>query len=505
VSRHVTSDAYPNLPGQVLNTAPNGSCKASSWSLGKVRLLSYQQTLTGPGGPGPTGVPGLPGGPGGSEGPRLPGSDLHILPEFQNPPMANKPMLRWWWPHGAVDIAEIKAEVNQMYEAGFGGAEIEDVHHSIKVQIDPSGHGWGTTPWLDAVYAASQQAKSVGFQIDMAMGPSYPVSVPNLSPDDLAAGKEMATGRVVVQGGKTYSGPVPEPYKAAEHGVKNKTLIALQAWRVNNGSSPTAVPTILDMDTRVDLKYNVKNDNISFSPSDNGTWIIISFHMRGTGQLAERGPHTATDGAVVDHLSLEGIKASTNYWDRNILTPQLKSAFQSIGGSFFEDSIELEYSTLWTPGFRCEFKRRRGYDLFRFLPAVCQENQKNAFAFTDAEVNRGVINDFWSSMGEMYVDYHAAHMTKWSNSQGMKFRAQVYGLPTDASMASAAIDIPEGESLGFKNLGDYRTLAGAANMKGLRLMSNEACAFAASAYSITLDLCECFSYNFIRMRLTTCK
>lgn len=70
----------------------------------------------------------------------------------------------------------------------------------------------------------------------------------------------------------------------------------------------------------------------------------------------------------------------------------------------------------------------------------------------------------------------------------MKLRSQPYGLPTDAMGAMAALDIPEGESLQFKNLGDYRSVAGAANMAGLPLLSNEACAFANGAYSTTWQL-----------------
>lgn len=404
--------------------------------------------------------------------------------------MSAKPKLRWWWPHGDVEIEEIKTEIDQMHAAGFGGAEINDVHHSVKVPIDPAGHGWATEPWIEAVQAASDHANSVDFQIDLAMGPSYPASVPTLTPDDPAAEKEVVAGRVVVGNGTTYSGPVPPPDKEPESGVNNKTLLGVQAWRMNAASTPTAVPVVLDLGTRVDLMSKVDNGDVTFTPPDNGTWLIISYHMRGSGQVAEAGPHNVHDGAVIDHFSTVGIKASTDYWDKNILSPKLKSVLNNIGGSFFEDSIELEYETLWTPRLRCEFKKRKGYDLFRYLPAVVQANQKNAFKFTDGEINRGVINDFWDTLGEMYVENHAGHMTSWSKSLGMKFRAQVYGLPTEAMAASAAIDIPEGESLGFKNMGDYRSLAGAANMKGLKLISNEACAFAASAYSITWELSE---------------
>ncbi|KAH8882940.1 secreted protein [Thozetella sp. PMI_491] len=421
----------------------------------------------------------------------FPSSGLGLLADFANPPISARPKLRWWWPHGVVDVDEIKAEIDEMLEGGFGGAEINDVHPSIHVSMDPAGHGWATGPWLDAIRAASDHAKSRGFQIDVALGPSYPASVPTLSPDDPGAEKEVVTGRAYVVSGATYSGPVPAPYTAAGPGVNNETLIALQAWRVHNGSLTTAVPVVLDLGTKVDLLKQVSGGNITFTPpvdGSNSTWVVISYRMRGTGQLAEAGPHNTHDGAVIDHLSLAGIQASTDYWDQNILSPELKSLFHEIGGSFFEDSIELEYSTLWTPRLRCEFKRRMGYDLYTVLPAIVQEKQKNAFSFSDAEVTRGVINDFWDTMGQLYVDYHAKHMREWSAAQGMKFRAQTYGLPTEAMASSAAVDIPEGESLGFKNMGDYRSLAGAANMKGLSLISNEACAFAASAYTVTLKL-----------------
>ena len=49
--------------------------------------------------------------------------------------------------------------------------------------------------------------------------------------------------------------------------------------------------------------------------------------------------------------------------------------------------------------------------------------------------------------------------------------------------ASALLDIPEGESLGFKNLDDYRRQAGARDLAGNKVLSNEAGATANGAYS----------------------
>ena len=53
--------------------------------------------------------------------------------------------------------------------------------------------------------------------------------------------------------------------------------------------------------------------------------------------------------------------------------------------------------------------------------------------------------------------------------------------------ASALLDIPEGESLGFKNLDDYKRQAGARDLAGNTILSNEAGATAGGAYSTTWE------------------
>jgi hypothetical protein len=384
-----------------------------------------------------------------------------------------------------VDPSEISNEIDQMYAAGFGGSEINDVHPSITIPVDPAGHGWGEDPWIDAVSAAYEHAHSLDFQVDIALGPSYPASVPSLRPDDEGAATEVVSGRIAVADGTTYSGAIPTPYVAATAGVNNETLLALQAWRVNASSHVTAVPVVLDSTTLIDLTAKVKNGNITWTPPDNGTWLLLSFYMRGTGQPPEAGPHNDPDGTVIDHFSTAGSEASVNYWKEHIMSPSLESLLKRVKGSIFEDSLELKYNTLWTPLLPGEFRTRNGYDIFSIIPGLALENQKQAFSFSDTELTRGALNDYWDTMGALYIENHVTVIKSWAESMNMKLRAQPYGLPTDCMSAMAALSIPEGETLEFKNLGDFRSVAGAANMAGLPLLSTEACAFAGGAYSTT--------------------
>jgi hypothetical protein len=69
-----------------------------------------------------------------------------------------------------VDPGEISNEINQIFGAGFGGAEIEDVHPSITVPVDPDGHGWATHPWITAVNTASQQQNHFGSKLILGWG-----------------------------------------------------------------------------------------------------------------------------------------------------------------------------------------------------------------------------------------------------------------------------------------------------------------------------------------------
>lgn len=146
---------------------------------------------------------------------------------------------------------------------------------------------WATKPWIEAVIAANEYGRQTGFQLDIAPGPSWPASSPDVQPDDEASAKEVVTGRIVVGNGTEYSGDIPPPYSEPEPGVFNQTLLALQAWRVNNASS-AAIPTVvLDAETLIDLTKSVIKGQIRWTPPDNATWILLSYYMRGTAQRPE--------------------------------------------------------------------------------------------------------------------------------------------------------------------------------------------------------------------------
>ncbi|MEV0738643.1 glycosyl hydrolase [Streptomyces sp. NPDC050549] len=407
---------------------------------------------------------------------------------FAQPATSVRPRFRWWWPDGLVDPAEIAREIDRMADAGFGGAEIAAVHHSITDAsvLDTAHHGWGSAAWRDGVKAALRQAARRGLTIDLTLGPSWPVAVPGVTPDDDAAVKELAYGKAALTGGAPYDGPVPASVHPAASGVTVQKLFAVQAARVNTAYS-SGKATGLDADSVTDLTDRVSGGNLSWTPPDSGTWVILSYWQRGSGQQPEAGPHSSPAAYVVDHFSAAGTAAVTRYWDSTILDSTLRALLGSAGGTFFEDSVELETKGLqWTPDLPAAFREHTGRDLLPYLPAVVLDNGNQVFAF-EALLTQEIRHDFWETVSGLFNEHHLGALKSWAHGHGMKLRSQPYGLQTDAIASAAVLDVPEGESLGFKNLDDYRCLAGGRDMAGSRVLSCEAGAYAGGAYNTTWD------------------
>ncbi|WP_394436012.1 glycosyl hydrolase [Streptomyces sp. SGAir0957] len=405
---------------------------------------------------------------------------------LSRPASAVRPKFRWWWPDALVDTGEIAREIRQIAAAGFGGVEIAAVTHSMDTQLDTVRHGWGTEAWRSAVEAALREAKKQDVVVDLTIGPAWPAAVPSITPDSRAAAKELAHGFAVVEPGGAHDGPVPAAVGEAGAGVTDQRLLLVQAIRVTAGSSPTAVPVRLDQATVTDVTAHVTGGRIAWAaPDDGATWLLVAYWERGSGQRPEGRDHTTPLAYVVDHFSDAGTRAVTDFWERHILTPSIRKLLKDAGGTLFEDSIEIETdATLWTPALPAEFERRMGYSLLPYLATFVEKKEKYVFGF-EAALDKAIRRDVMEVVTELYVEHHLLPLQKWAHTLGLKLRIQPYGLETDAVYKSALLDVTEGESLGFKNLDDFRCLAGGRDMGGKPLVSNEAGGTAGGAYSTT--------------------
>lgn len=412
---------------------------------------------------------------------------LSQLQGFIEPTNDARPLIRWWWIHGLVDNEEVLDEIGQIAKAGFGGIELQDVHHSYAqgtILGNLTEEGWAAPKWYEAVEVSTTETVKREMRHDMAIGPCWPMGVPGYTPDDIEAAKEIVFGKALVNG-TSYSGPIPEPWQEAAEGVTKEELFALQGWKLGEAIDQDQTPLILEKDSLVDLKHLTtgENDNITWTPPDNGTWIILSTKVRGTGQVPEDSPHTATDIWVGDHFSSEATTAATGFWDRELL-PRLGNALGAFNSAIFEDSLELVATTHWTPQLPNEFLHRWGYNIATILPSILLQDSEYAFAFSDTSFGEAAKHDYYDVLTSLYIEHHIKPLGKWAKSRGLRYRAQPYaGFPMDGVSVIPDIDIPEGESLGFsEGIDNWRAMAGANNMAQKTLLSNELGAYPELAY-----------------------
>ena len=426
--------------------------------------------------------------------------DLEKL--FRKPGTASAAGFRWWWPHGLVDPVEIAREVDQVADAGFGYLEVADVTHSLRarsIDIDVATNGWGTAPWVAGVKAALARAAKRDVRIDITVGPSWPAAVSTITPDDAAACTELVHGQAQVPAGTTYDAALPEPLVEAGSSVTRSTLVTVQAHRITGyvrDRNNVITSTLLDPASWTDLTALVVGEHLTWTaPADpaGGTWILLATWSRGSGQEPEAAPHTSPRSYVVDHFSPLGVQAVIDLWEDRVLDGEMRALLRAAGGNLFEDSLEIETeATIWTPTFLDDFEKSRGYDLRPWLPFVLELKEKYQFSLAatdpttaDSLRTNEIRDDYNQVLSDLYLDCHLRPLQDFARGLGLGIRIQPYGLETDTMRHSAVIDVPETESLGFKNLDDYRIMASGRDMAGHSLLSCEAICYNGAAYNTT--------------------
>ena len=407
-------------------------------------------------------------------------------------------MFRWWWPGAAVDPAIIRSQLESVASAGYKGVEIADVKVSVDYPVDPDLYGYGSPAWRRAVEAATREAERLNLQVDITMGPHWPVAVPGLDVDGPASSKELIGGFVVLDG-ETYRGPVPLPEPliysnrnsidgriTEQHALSVPTLISVGAVRCRTAKCDQSSPE-LDLTSFVDLKVTGTDGLIDWRVPDDGRWVVIAHWQRGTGQRNDAPwgttPYLVTnpESRVVDHFSLQGAHAFLAFLETTISEATI-SAIARVGGALFEDSIELKAAQLWTTGMLTEFRARRGYAIEPYLACATYhpangpfDEPKPVFKFSqrDSDTCRRARRDLAQTLADLYIDYHLLPFKRWANDRSIRFRAQPYGIPIDMAKAAAMLDIAEDESFASGKSDDWKLIASGVEVAGKVLVSDE--------------------------------
>lgn len=449
-----------------------------------------------------------------------------------------RPQVRWWLPEGLATDETLDRNLRQIHSFGFGGIEIVALPED---GLDHTIYGWGSEEWNEDSRRIIAGATALGLGISLTSGAHWgTANLPDTHsygglPYDLdnpAASQELDYASVVVRSGEAFSGPVPRivlPDKSK--GAAVVSFIGVVAAKVERHRHPIDVAGgvllqsqgVLDLESAVDLTDLVNGDEgrtLEFTAPDDGDYELFAFWLHGTGQTAD--PSVSVN-YTINYLDPYGADALTAYWDRNVLSEEARADLSRNGrGELYMDSLELSTygpgGLLWGFTIRDEFRRRRGYDVFRYLPFLVRSPESGSAAADSrlallvaagAVRNGGngrvitnylaesvesqviiakVMNDLYRTMTELYCENTLGRIRAWLRGNNAGLRAEPsYGYTLEISTPAKYLDGVEIESYAqCAELDLYRNMLGSANMYGVPF-SSETGAVSGRNYYYTMD------------------
>lgn len=373
-------------------------------------------------------------------------SDLDALRRsFADPPADCRIMMRWWWFGPAVTKPELQRELEQMKSAGIGGVEVATLYPQA---LDDPGTGFHNDPYLskehlDALRFAAEEASRLGLRMDLTLGSGWPLGGPAI-PVTQAAGELRVEAVPIPPGADSVAMP---PMETGEEFLRGFVVQGSPAADHLEGAVPA---------TRVgDGRLMV--GNAAAAPR-----TALIFIASRTGMQVKR-PAVGAEGFVLDHYD-----ARATATDLSAVADRLLQAFpQKPPYAVFSDSLE-DYGSDWTPDLVAEFRRRRGYDITPYLPALIGD-----FGLETAAVR----HDWGRTLTQLADENFLQPIQAWAHQHGTLFRSQTYGFPPVTLSSNRYEDLPEGEGKATINMwrefSDTRWAASAGHLFGHNVISSE--------------------------------
>jgi hypothetical protein len=424
--------------------------------------------------------------------------------EWHTPPTNYRPFVRWWWPGMDVSPSELRRELDELEQQGFGGAEIQAFCFGLpgeeKQHRAEFIHRFAPNPFYSSIikYVLSEAAKR-NLTIDLTIGSSWPPGNTTITLGDSLQTLLLGTTIITGKNNEEISIPLPPmqipPYYKYQNLMRNLmgpilerfdpkdfTPILTVAIRPIKSSpklhfvKPRKTP--LEFSSAINLTELVGSDKILRWNAPQGKWQIFTLYQGPSGMcpMLDARSEPKKQSLVVDLFNESRIRDYLKSHLQQLLDdkdvhPFLGSTLRAL----FTDSQEIASEWFFTEDFFTEFERRRGYDVRPYIPACFVPNRDNQFleVFFQGEkpcfdfpngVGERIRHDWWHTLSDLWAERYCGGVSRWGQPYGIKHRIQPYGIYTDLLKAFGAADIPETEQLFAGGLMDFLKLAGSAGV-----------------------------------------
>jgi hypothetical protein len=374
---------------------------------------------------------------------------------FKNPPASARPHTWWHWINGNVTKEGITADLEAMKRVGIGGAQIFNVDVGIPAGKAP----FMSPPWREAVLHAAREAQRLGLELCVHNCAGWSSSGgPWITPEH--AMQILTWSETPVHGPGRFEGTLPQPRTRVNYyrdiavfavrkpageqdgnalriaGISAKAAFE-RGDRIDPDASPTPEGMATPRDGVVVLTEKLGPDGRLVWEAPAGEWTLLRLGYTPTGKDNHPAP-AAGRGLECDKLSREAMDA---HWGGMIATV-LKDLGPLAGktlNNVLIDSYEVG-SQNWTPKFREEFQKRRGYDPLPYLPVVTGR------VLESTEISERFLWDLRRTVCDLFADNYYGYLGELCRQHGLKFSNEPYGNGSfDNLQIGGTADIPMGE------------------------------------------------------------
>ena len=283
--------------------------------------------------------------------------------------------------------------------------------------------------------------------------------------------------RILFTEGKSLADHIPPVDHFSVADVDLNLSYRINNFSVKSGMNESAAfdPDIKEVDAEVAIAPNKIVDLTSRMDKDGklawdvppGRWTVLRLGHTTTGKVNHPAPEDGC-GLECDKLSKAAIQQQFANLVEKLIHDSGPESTKVMTYTHI-DSWEVGCQN-WTEGMRDEFKRRRGYDLLPFLPAMTGR------PVLSAEASERFFFDLRRTISEMVNDYYATGLRDLAAPYGMKLSIEAYGNgPLDCLSYAGRCDMPIAEFwTGMDLHNSLRPMASSGHIYGKRIIAAEA-------------------------------
>ena len=393
-----------------------------------------------------------------------------------------RPWVYWFWLNSNITRDGITADLEAMKRVGIGGVLIMEVDQGA-----PQGPvSFAGPQWRELFKHMLSEANRLGLEVNMSndagwCGSGGPWITPELSM------QYVVWTETKVDGGKHVDAALPEPKRTANY-YRDITVLAFPTpagkARIENIHGKTGhdrndlppapatyreVPAdqVIKGDSVIDLSTHFQNGRLNWD-APAGKWTVLRIGHTSSGKDNHPAPVTGR-GLECDKLSKVAVDAMYAGLMGKIIADSPTMAGKSLVTTHI-DSWEV-HSQDWTPRMREEFRKRRGYDLYRYFPVYAGR------IVDSVEVSERFLWDLRQTISEMLIENYAGHFRELAKKDGLKLSIEAYGDGAfDDVTYAGQCDEPMGEfwSWGYGGAAETVTeMTSAGHVYGKRIIGAE--------------------------------